>query len=881
MSAAHAGPLRHLYTCALTVAQAETLRDREDLGGKARGLARLQAAGFTVPRAFVITTRAFDEALHRALEHARDLDTLRVTLRDGPLPALLEQEVATHMAAIGATRWAVRSSSVEEDQAQHSFAGQQLTRLNVQGVEGVLDALREVWASLYDEAALLYRAHMDSPGTPASMAVVVQEMIAPQVAGVLFTAAPDGARPGEAIISAAPGLGEQVVGGRATDTLFVDRATGFVRQVELHDPQAPALDDAQRHTLTQAAGALHALYGAPQDVEWAFGVDDPQALVLLQLRPVTQAPPERAPEVWSNVNVGEALPGVGTPMTWSIIRRFSRKGFERAFGALGLSVPDEFELVGSFRGRVYLNLTQFMTIASGIPLLAPETLFTVAGGGGVDLVHETFTPRSAREFIKHLPVTIPRVILGQLTMPWATPLWVRTFERRCADFFGQDLTRLHPSELREELGRLDALFDRNGLIMLTASSNFLMSFIVMRELLRLWGGEDAVANEQKLLGGLRVRSAEPGLALLELGRRARRSLLLRQLITETPAAQTLDALKAQRGAEEIDEFLRELADFRARYGHRAPREAELATPRWREDTTFIFDVLKGFVTSAHLPSWHDVERERREAVEGADRAVDALFPRPFGEGFRALVGVVRGNARRRETLRALVVDSLDMYRHLLLECGRRMAETGALGEAEDVFFLHHDELQRWLDAPRSGRELRLRTLLRREVFDAFTALPDPPGTFLLRGRELVPEDAERARRDARTVPVSPGEPVARVLYGLAGCAGRVSGRARVISTPQPGVKLHDGEILVAPYADVGWTPLFLTASAVVMSLGGPLSHACIVAREYGIPTVVNARGAIEHIETGDWITVDGDRGVVLLHARRAPATTAPAQDESE
>ncbi len=839
--------------------------DRDLVGGKAAGLSRLLSSGFTTPRGFCVTTETFQHVLHHLTLSATSLEDLRDRLLKAELPRVLREEITAQMDFIGAGRWAVRSSAVDEDGESRSYAGQATTVLDVDSPDALFDALRAVWASHFQLESLLYRAQDRVSITLPPMAVLVQEMLDPEVAGVLFTTNPLTDDASEVVVSAARGTGEVVVAGRGGETHYLDKHSGYVlRQVT--DRKIPLLSDVQLRELTSLARAAEDTLGPHRDLEWAYVLhhDHPSQprLVLLQDRPITtDAMDDPLQTVWTNTNVGEALPGVATPMTWSIIEDFSRQGFEQAFGTLGLTVPDDAELVRSFRGRIYLNLSQFMSIASGQPLFKPERLFSMAGGGGVDLVRDIYEHRSRRGFFKRLPMTIPRVLGAQISMPLIAPLWGKYFTSKVRDFLDRDLTVLSREDLIDELLRLDGLFDRTGLIMLTTSSNFLMSYVVTAEFLRILGGEEAPRREQELISGLDVKSAEPGLALLEMGRMIRRSIRLRRILTDNDSDSTLDALIAEGHHPEVSEFLEVLDDFRTTYGHRAPREAELATPRWREDSSFLFDVLRSFVLAPHLPSSIDVQRDRKRTKKSARKFIDDALPDGLGVLFKGILSFTRSNARRREYMRDRVVDSLSIYRRFFLECGRRLHETGCLRDAEDVFYLTREELQAWLVDPATARDFPTLVLVRRALFDHFRSQSDPPDTFILRGNTIVAE--EDSPLSDRVIHDESGSLVE--IRGLPGSPGRVSGPARVILDPTTeDARIHPGEILVAPYTDVGWTPLFLAASGVVMCLGGPLSHSCIVAREYGIPAVVNARQATETISTGDWITVDGDRGLVYV-----------------
>ncbi|MGM0557030.1 MAG: PEP/pyruvate-binding domain-containing protein [Myxococcota bacterium] len=848
----------------------------ERVGGKANGLHRLDRLGFDTPDAFCITTDAFDDIVESCIPNASSLEELRAEILQVDMPEDLVAEIQQRLTEIGADRWAVRSSSIDEDDLAHSFAGQQRTVLGSEALPEVLASVREVWASLYNEEALLYRTRLKVGLEPSSMGVVIQEMVEPRVAGVLFTQNPITADDTQVVVNAAPGDQPQVVAGGAADSYYLEKSNGYVERHELGRAESDefaegALRRGELEALTEVARRVDRFFDHPQDIEWVWTQPDDEAseseLRILQTRPITGLERgERETSVWTNVNVGEALPGVATPLTWSIIHNFSQRGFEQAFGSLGLSVPEDYELVGSFRGRVYLNLTQFMSIASGIPVLSPDTLFVMAGGGGVELVKGIYEERAATEFLQRLPITLPTILTSQLSMPLLAPIWGAYFAAKRDDFFQRDLERLNHAKFRSLLDKVDRIFNRNGQIMLAGSSNFLMSYVVMRKFLEWLGGPEGLQNERELVSALEVDSAEPGLDLLELGRVARRSRRLRRVICETDPSETLWRLQELDEHEDVQQFLELLEDFRDEHGHRAPREAELATPRWREDTSFLFEVVRSYIRAPHLPSEREMEKRSREARERVDEIVDSTFPPGLATIFGFLLDFTRKNARIREFMRARVVDTLDMYREFFLDCGRRLVAIDAIRRREDVFFLRYDEIRAWMEDPAHAGSFKLRVLLRRALQDAFSAQPDPPNTFVLDGEEIIGEQ-EYMRRQKMAGDYKVDTSPTREIRGLPGSAGKATGRARVIRDPNEGATLEPGEILVAPYTDVGWTPMFLTASAVVMSLGGPLSHSCIVAREYGIPTVVNAHGACDVIEDGDLITVDGDQGVVYIREK--------------
>ncbi len=834
------------------------------LGGKGAGLAALASAGLPVPPGFCLTTDAYREAL------AGLVDAGRVepgALRDG-LPEAVREAVATALAALAGRDEgvAVRSSATVEDGAASSFAGQQVTTLNVRGAEAVLEAVGRCWASLWEEGALVYRRGAGAgkdPWEPAEMAVVVQQLVPAEVSGVLFTADPTTGNNGHMVVDAAFGLGETVVGGGAVDTYVLDRSRAAVvshtlsDKSELRVPLAGggvatrpvsrdrsgtgSVDAALARDLVALGLAVEEVVGGPADVEWALADG---TLYVLQARPVT-AVGEVRPTVWSNANVGEALPGVATPMTWSVIHRFARRGFEQAFGSLGLGVPPDYGLVGNVRGRVYLNLSEFMSIAGQIPFFRPETLLTLAGGTSPDELQGAYERHSMVGFVARLPLTLPRIGLSQALSPVVATRHARAFARRRDEVLARDLGRRSRAELDAELAEVTRLFDRTGEVMLACGANALSSYIAVRLLLRQ-GGEVAARQERSLFTGLDgLSSAEPGLALLGLSRLAHSYPDVRAVFSAHP--QDSRALReALRAAPNGRRFLYRLDGFLAEHGLRAVREAELSTPRWREDPGFVLSVVAAHLREGRLAVPDEVLARRTQLRRRAERAARAALPRPLRPVLSTLLPLARHAARLREWLRACVTESLGLLRLYLCEAGRRMAGLGLLRDPDDVFFLTWDEVGAWLGG--DGTDRRRGVVERRALHEVDRRLPEPPSTLI----------TGRRRRPRRPPEVSD----ALQLQGLPASSGVYEGECHLARTPDEATDLPRGAVLVVPASDVGWTPLFLLAGAVVMDQGGVLSHAAVVAREYGIPTVVNVGHAMARLRTGQRVVVDGDRGTV-------------------
>lgn len=846
---------------------------RSHLGGKGQNLQRLIDLNCHVPGGFVITTAAFREVLRGVLAANPSLSpgSLDEAMQRAPIPLAMQEEIldaARKLRTLTGAALVVRSSATAEDHQHSSMAGQAATFMNIVTGEQLLAAVCGCWASLFSRESVLYRsARMEAPPFP-EMAVVVQQLVPAHRAGVLFTVDPVTGDEGNFLLSASWGLGETVVSGRAADTVYMDRDGGRVVQAEIAVKEGqlvpargggtrlaalaakrarePVLDSALCARLHGLAVRLEEAFGEPLDLEWA---EWDERLYLLQARPVTAVRTGRPREVFSSSNVGEALPGVGTPFTWSIIHAFARRGLLHAFRGLGCKVPDDYSIIGRIRGRIYLNISEFMSVASQVPFVTPEMLERLAGGGGAEYVGGTFRQLPRTGFLARLPWTIGSTLFARTINPARVALWspkfkafTRRFERARLETFSRgDLLRLWDETY--------AVFENTGTLTLECYGQFLMSYLGISLALKAVLGAEAESTERALFSGLSgIRSAEPGLDLLRMARSIRNMPELRRKVLSTPSGQLLDVLAAGNPAERSLHSATE--SFLRSHGHRAAREAEVLEPRWREDPGFPLAMLKRYVESDCLPDPEEMVRERMALREKNTQAVLARLPRLSRHPFLRLLGQAQEAARLREEMRNAVVHTLGFFRSLALQVGRRLEEAGTLGHRDDVFFLTREEILEWLAGEGDLGRLPLLVAMRRLEHEALCSLPAPPPWFIMEDDRIMPRQTEML--------------TGRSLRGLPGSPGIATGRVAVVRDLREQSKVRPGDVLVAPFTDVGWTPLFLVASAVVTELGGPLSHSCVVAREYGVPAVVNVNDACSQFEDGTLVSVNGDSGLVVL-----------------
>ncbi|WP_427005099.1 PEP/pyruvate-binding domain-containing protein [Pseudarthrobacter sp. H2] len=879
------------------------------VGGKTLNLGRLVAAGLPVPRGFCLTTVAYSMAappelaalaarLDRAgseappaRERAGDADgegiaqlalRAREMIVTSPIPHDVDTAIRTTYAAMGSPVVAVRSSATAEDLPFASFAGQQDTYLDIAGADAVVQAVRRCWASLWTERAVSYRFVNGISHRDASLAVVVQDLIHAAAAGVLFTANPVTGTRTETVIDAAPGPGQAVVSGAVNpDHYVVDTATGriLLRAPAGNGPRRrPALDDARIRDLTSLGDTVQRLFGAPQDVEWV--IDAAGRIWLTQSRPITTLYPlpERAGTDPAGAAAGlepRAADGDRVYLCGTLLQ-----GLTRPITPMGLAVLGG---MGNRRGpwqyanpglRMYLDLTPMVRNKTGRRAL--QRILPLADGrSGAVFPALLEDPRFgvAKRPLRPSPVSAgaARGSSGPASGPGSGAermAGVALFARLVPALIGTALRpgaglaraqaygkRLEPElALREPAAALDRL-DHSRRILERSTDRLIMAtlpgpavgYLMLALARRLLRGIAQPRELEAVLRGLPHNvTTEMDLELWQLSVAvgadpASRKIFLATDPGELAAGYAAGALPsvAQGGVR----------GFLARYGHRAVAEIDVGMPRWSEEPDHILGMISNYLRVQDPEQAPD--RQFARAADQAEAKARNLVERAQARSrLRGrLVALCLRRARQLSGLRELpkfyvVLALAAMHRQLGL-VGAELAGSGAIGAADDVFFLDFDELRVGL----RGADLKAMVRDRRRLYANELRRRRIPRLLLSDGTDV--EAALMAKF-----------PAAGALAGTPASAGTATGKVRVILDPV-GAHLEPGEILVAPSTDPGWTPLFMTAGALVMEMGGVISHGAVVAREYGIPAVVGVPDATTRLRTGQIVTVDGAAGTVV------------------
>lgn len=867
--------------------------DVEVAGGKGANLGELTHIGVKVPAGFVVLTSAYrlfveendlQGEIERLVDQMMRTDpssieqtslAIRTLFDNGHMPEAIISSVRAAYVKMTDGAVAVRSSASAEDLPGASFAGQQETYLNISTENGLLMAIQHCWSSLWTSRALAYRSRQQINTATIKLAVVVQEMVWASVSGVLFTLNPvSGAD--EVVINAIWGLGEALVGGQVTpDTIISNKRTGEVKRVEIGkklvmtvpdahgtreqdvDPalrQKAVLSNSQVAELTALGGQIETHFGVPQDIEWAIA--DGQIFVL-QARPITTYPREVPPgddtwdrdgdmspqpyDLWTRTNVGENLAFPLTPLTST--------NFPKLFSldtASSKQAASSFQATRRFYGRLYFNegaMLHELQEKYGIPASFMDR-FWGSRRRGEQQVRGHFHPFL---FLRKLPS-----LLGQFSnsskqkIPKHTPTqffaqidqWVNNFLQQDVSLLDDDALWRQGLPIWRERGAY--AFATN--IRISMPSAFF--YAALERLVKWWTGRKELTQDL-VIGLPGMYNTEVGPALWDMAQTLQEQCLDHILLEYSP----VDALKLLYQHPEAQAFIGQLESFLQCHGHRCPNELELLNMRWAEAPELVIELIANYVRAGEKVNPIEAEKRQQHRRDATTAAVEKKLGPVRRAIFRKILKKAQQAIVVRDNSRYAMAKFIFPMRKLYAQLGRRWMDRGWLLQADDIFFLTVSEIEGIIENDASSvAPQRLQSLVanRRIAYEYWLTVVAP---------DAIGPDGKPIIEDVSGI---------STLSGLPASSGCVRGRARIVTDVREAMQLTPGDILVTQATDPGWTPVFPLVSGIVLEIGGQLSHGAIVAREYGIPAVINVPGAMHTIKDGQAITVDGTNGRIYL-----------------
>ena len=824
------------------------------LGGKGYALARLSEAGFPVPEWFAITP-----AFHRggAIDAA--------SIRDYRFSSEDLDSIQQAITKLGGDSFAVRSSAIDEDGAQTSFAGQLDSFLEVPPDE-VPERIKQVWSSIFSQHLAAYRAENNLAASGELPAVIVQRMVAADAAGVAFSADVVTGRWSVALVNAVHGLGEKLVSGETdADGWQIDR-DGQVIDRQPADPETPpALEDSQAIEVARLARRCEIHFGCPQDIEWAI---EKGQLRLLQSRPITTlhrlADPDGALNIWDNSNIAESYGGVTTPLTYSFAHYIYKVVYQQFCRIM--HVPESVladnrsifnSMLGLIRGRVYYNLMSWYRMLALLPGFRFNRKFMEQMMGVRESLPQAVLAELEDDRLGARIKDAGRLawaLVGLLRAQWRLPSMIRKFYRHFDATLKSNprpLEAMRPDELCAHFHTLEEQLLNRWNAPLVNDFFAMIYFGVLRSLTEKWCDDtDGTLQNGLLCGTGQIISAEPAKRIQQMAKIASDDPEWTHLLCEAGAGEI------RRRMPEHPAFAGEYNAYLDRFADRCLNELKLESATLLDDPLPLLRSIGNLARRIrdHQVQAHDIEARLREDSEAQVRAklLGQWLRRPI---FNYVLKNARRRVRDRENLRFERTRLFGRIRAIFLECGKRLAAMGALEQPRDIFYLEIYEIIGFIEGTGSTTDLKALARVRQNEYTRHAETPPPADRFETRGSVHIGNRFE-ATQAAKSEDLG-----AEGLKGIGCCPGLVSGRARVVTDPSD-AHILNGEILVAEQTDPGWITLFPAAAGVLVERGSLLSHSAIVSREMGIPAIVSIRGLLDQIQTGDWLEFDGQTGII-------------------
>lgn len=736
------------------------------------------------------------------------------------------EALADYYQKLGGPKVAVRSSAMGEDGAESSFAGQYESILNVEGLDDLKAAIDRCVTSLHSQRASAYQGKNNIHGV--QMNVVVQTMVDASAAGVVFTVDPVSGRHDRLVVDAVEGLGESLVSGEATPDHYEFNRSGKLTYSELIG-DTPILSDALLDALVAQAKHASQRAGIPLDLEWA--ADSQGRIFWLQARPITTIgtdlneldTPINATDVVTRCNVGEMMPGAVCPLTFSTTGRSIENGMQHMHVSYAgrKAVTDDWTQIAMSHGKLFINLSGSIAAAANVLGVDAKSMgYSLCGG----VVEELQEPPKRPWWIR---------LIGTVKMlrylQKADDVIAR-FSEKANDF---DLPISGNSvEIAHALDRALPFYSEAMAVHLQSSTTSGVASNILQSMIS--GGQESNAAEQAQAANLMAGASGVESAILV----EQLDAIVEKIAQHERDAQAFVDASPTDAVEWLASSTIVSDDFKAflhRHGHRGYRELCMREACWADAPETLVTTLQASVSA----------RRSGKAVNPKPQAVDTS---QLSRGVRWILPKAHAAIRRREATKSLLVDIANRFKRSYRALGEQLHREGKLDDADQVFFFTHDELMSVVRSADTALE-------KEKASNRRTAL------------------AFQNKLDFNEICVGPPQPLDRRLQsadsggdilGRPVSSGLVEGKARVAFSVSDAAGLQPGEILVAPITDVGWTPYFSSIAGLITDVGSSVSHGAVIAREYGLPAIVNTRVATQRIKTGDSIRLNADTGVVSL-----------------
>lgn len=848
---------------------------KNQVGGKGYNLIEMQQIGIRVPNFCILHQAVLKDLLPE--EGSKNLaeEQIFALIDNYKFDSAFWDELKGLLNHQTDKKYSVRSSAIQEDGQDFSFAGQFESFLYVE-FEDITKFIKKVWKSNFNKRVIEYHK-LNNIQHLGGIAVVIQEMIDPDVSGVAFGRNPNTGIPDSKVICSVYGVGEGIVSGALNADTFNVQGTEISREIVTKEQKAQrktsgtielievakeyqevsSLDETGIKEIIQVLNKLEEHFKAPQDIE--FAIKD-NVLYLLQSRPITTIPVQKSKHnriIWDNSNIIESYPGVTTPLTFSYIIDAYKNVYVQLALIMGASKKTIREneavfanMLGLINGRVYYNLFSWYQVLALFPGYKLNARFMENMMG----VKERFDlPKQPKGNILSAfyrsCLMVLKIVWNLMTIKKTSRKFLFNLNQAIERVGNTKIDTLSAFELKELWINLDREVTPKWKAPVINDSFAMIYFGRLQKTIEKYKISDNPNIQNDLLcGSSDIISVEPIHESFKLSTMIVEDSELSELFGNNNPKEIWAQLEGHRFKKEVENYIE-------KFGDRCVGELKLETVSFKQEPTLFIQTLKSFsaqkVTSKSAQS--NLDKELREAAE---KEIDsALKYRIFRKRkLKKLIKKTRYFVSNRENLRYERTRIFGVTRTLFLEIGKRFKSAKKIDNERDIFFLTKDEIFQFIDGISVSQDLKSIISVRKKEYQKFEEMDEPAERFTTYDSVHIGNDFYDTSNEA----ILDGE-----LKGLGCCPGVVKAKVRKLKHPNE-VESLNGDILITSSTDPGWVTLFPTASAIIVERGSLLSHSAIVSREMGIPCIVGVTGLLKSLNTGDTIEMDGSTGVIKI-----------------
>jgi pyruvate,water dikinase len=844
------------------------------IGGKGYNLMRMDGMKMPVPKWEVVPQKVIASILdQKELSNEKALQLID----DYQFEASFTAEIKEAFGNTSDKLFAVRSSALQEDGVSASFAGQFATFLYVKAAD-IPAKIKAIWKSTLNDHVVTY--YKENKLTHSfAIAVLVQEMIDPEVSGVAFGINPTSGNPEEHVICSVYGVGEGLVSGELdADTFIIEHKKiksqeiankvkqlgknekGGTIQADVPIPQqlVPSLSPEQLTLISEKLSQLGNEYQHPQDIEFAFANDQ---FYLLQTRPVTSTYPRGEKIIWDNSNIVESYPGVTTPLTFSYLLGGYKNVYLQLAQIMGAAEKTLQEntfvfsnMLGLINGRVYYNLLSWYKVLALFPGYSINARF-MENMMGVKERFELPPNKNTNKLTAWLRVLVMLVQIAKnlFTIKKQTKTFLEKINEIIQDFKKTDLSKMSAYELMELHRSIDKALLMNWKAPLVNDSFAMVWFGKLQKIIEKNKlGENPNLHNDLMCGNSDIISVEPVHRSLKIATIVAHDEKLKHLFITEDASTIWKAFQEEGFHPEL---FQEVENYIEDFGDRCVGELKLETISYAQDPTLLIHMFKNLVVQGITVDSMKASVEMKIREEAEEEVKKSLKGKPFlAMKFNKTLKKARYFVSNRENLRYDRTRVFGMTRTLFMAIGNNFKKAGLLNDERDIFYLTMPEIFAFIEGTSICNKLKELTELRKVEYTAYSEMPTPTERIVTYGNVNEGNDFYQPFNE---------EVAAGDLKGIGCCPGIVKSRVQVIHHPSE-VENLNGDILVTTSTDPGWVTLFPSASAIIVERGSLLSHSAIVSREMGIPCIVSVGGVLKRLKTGDVVEMDGRKGSIKI-----------------